>query len=201
MLQDSIIRWSPRALRFYRTRLNLDFPRLLSYVPQRGRVLDVGCGVGSVDVAIALRRPELSVLGIDLNDDGIALANRYNRMPNVEYRRERLDDVDDTFDAVLFLDVFHHVHPSEHVDMLVAAAERLTPGGYVLVKDIERARGQVSLWMDRYVSRCPEVYLHNLDEMEAVVDKELSIESSEVKFRFPFPHYYIKAAPRSRSEA
>jgi hypothetical protein len=27
------------------------------------------------------------------------------------------------------------------------------------------------------------------------VDKPLSIEASEVNFRFPFPHYYIKATP------
>ena len=198
MIQDSIIRWSPKVLRFYRTRLNLDFPRLMRYLPGRGRLLDVGCGVGSVDVAIATQRPELSVVGIDLNEKGIELANQYNSLPNVTYRAERLEDVEGEFDVVLLLDVLHHVDPTEHADMFSAAAARLTPSGYVLIKDIERDRGQVSLWMDRYVSRCSDVYLQNLDEMEVAVEKQLSIETSEVKFRFPFPHYYIKARPQPR---
>lgn len=193
MIQYALIKRSPQFLRWYRTRIMLDWHRLRAYLPTRGRLLDVGCGVGSLDYEIARGHPALDVLGIDIDWTSIALAQRYNSAPNMRYEHKMLQSVEGQFDCILFIDVFHHVPPEEQSALVQACAGLLAPGGYVLIKDIERRGGQVSWLMDRYISGCAKVYLYNSDEVVSMVSRYLRVIDSQVCFRFPFPHYYIKA--------
>ena len=193
MLQYKILKWSPWFLRWYRVRFLVDLEHIRSYLPIEGRILDVGCGVGMLDHAIARANSKLNFLGIDIAPQSIDLANEFHALPNVEYSCQRLETVNGQFDCVLFVDVFHHVSPAEYTSLLESARALLAPGGYVLIKDIERRRGHASIWMDRYVSGCRELYMHNCDELAAYVSRYLTVEEQEVKFRLPFPHYYIKA--------
>lgn len=194
MIQYKLLKFSPKLLRLYRTRLTLDWPTLKSYLPVQGRLLDVGCGVGSLDYEIARARPQLNVLGIDISPENITLAQKHHALPNVDYQFVRLESVQGQFDCILFVDVFHHVPLTEHDALLLECVRLLTPGGYVLIKDIERRRGQVSWFMDRYISGADEVYLQNCDELTNTVSKHLRVISSKVRFKVPFPHYYIKTS-------
>lgn len=196
MIQYGLIKRSARFLRWYRCRLLLDWRRLSFYLPARGSLLDVGCGVGSLDYEIARSSPRLTVFGIDLSNESVSLARTYHSLPNTGFSCESLETVTGRFDCIIFVDVFHHVPPARHDSLLRVSAELLAPGGYVLIKDIERRRGQVSLWMDRYVSGCDEVYLKNCEELSVAVSRHFTIVTSEVRYRFPFPHYYIKAIGR-----
>lgn len=193
MLQYSLLRLSPRALRWYRTTLTLDLPRLLSFLPEEGKLLEVGCGVGSLSSEIARRRPLLDILGIDIAADSVRLANHHYARPNLRFECKRLEDIGGAYDCVLLCDVLHHVERQEHEGLLAACRSILREGGVVVIKDIERDKGQVGWWMDRYISRCPAVSPLNCDEMVAQVGRLLHVIESEVRFRTPFPHYYIKA--------
>jgi len=193
MIQYALLKRSPWLLRWYRTRITLDWEHLKSCLPTQGKLLDVGCGVGSIDYEIARHHPTLEILGIDIDARSIALAQFYHALPNVEFACLDLQSVQGQFDCILFVDVFHHVPPQEHDALLEACPRLLTNRGYVLIKDIERRGGQISWLMDRYVSRATEVYLHNCDELSGEVSRHLRVIGSEVHFHFPFPHYYIKA--------
>jgi len=193
MIQHALIKRSPRFLRWYRTHILLDLDRLLAYLPAQGRLVDVGCGVGSLDYEIAHRRPALNVVGIDIDPTSVMLAQRYNTLPNVRYAHRALQAIEGQFDCILFVDVFHHVTPQEYDALLQTCTGLLRPSGYVLIKDIERSGGYISWLMDRYISGCGGVYLHNCDEMADIVSRHLCVLASRVRFRFPFPHYYIKA--------
>ena len=144
MIQYAVLRRTPRLLRWYRTRLTLDWKRLTSYLPTEGRLLDVGCGVGLVDYEVARARPNMKILGIDLDDEIIAMAQSYNAAPNVEYKRVDLGCVEGQFDCILLVDVCHHGPPDERVALLEASSALLSDRGYVLIKDIERNGGQIS---------------------------------------------------------
>ena len=198
MIQYAVLRRTPRLLRWYRTRLTLDWKRLTSYLPTEGKVLDVGCGVGLVDYEVARARPKVKILGIDLSDEIIAMAQSYNATPNVEYKSVDLRCVEGQFDCILLVDVFHHVPPDERLALLEASSVLLSDRGYVLIKDIERNGGQISWFMDRVVSRAPEVYLQNCNELAAEVTQRLDVIKTEVHFRFPFPHSYIVAQSMAR---
>ena len=94
----------------------------------RGRVLDVGCGAGSVTKAVKRERPDLQVLACDVSQSALAYANAAPH--GVEFRlatAERLPFADGEIDFVWIFDVLEHVEDAELV--LREVARVLKPGG------------------------------------------------------------------------
>jgi SAM-dependent methyltransferase len=75
---------------------------LAPLLPERGRVLDVGCGDGSVSQAILQLRPDLRIEGIEV------LLRGTSRINISAFDGLNLPFPDKSFDAVLFVDVLHH---------------------------------------------------------------------------------------------
>jgi SAM-dependent methyltransferase len=95
---------------------------------RRGRVLDVGCGAGSVAKAVKHERPDLEVVGCDVSRSALAVASA--EPAGVEFRAaqaERLPFGDAEFDFVWIFDVLEHVEAPEAV--LAEVARVLRPGG------------------------------------------------------------------------
>lgn len=71
------------------TKLLIEAMRL----PEKGYVLDIGCGYGAVGIAAATFNPNLQVVMVDLNQRAVMLAKRnvaLNKASNVEVRRGNL---------------------------------------------------------------------------------------------------------------
>lgn len=96
--------------------------------PIKGRVLDVGCGGGSVAKAVKHARPDLDVFGCDLSESALKTANSHPG--GVDFRlatAERLPFADGELDFVWILDVLEHVDDPERV--LQEVTRVLQPGG------------------------------------------------------------------------
>jgi SAM-dependent methyltransferase len=94
----------------------------------RGRVLDVGCGAGSVAKAVKRERPDLAVSGCDLSESALEVAGADPE--GVDFRlatAERLPFGDGELDFVWIFDVLEHVDDPERV--LREVARVLKPGG------------------------------------------------------------------------
>src|SRR5438309_3993017 len=94
----------------------------------RGRVLDVGCGAGSVAKAVKRERGDLEVFGCDASRSAIAAAG--TSPDGVDFRlatAERLPFGDGELDFVWIFDVLEHVDDPEQV--LREVARVLKPGG------------------------------------------------------------------------
>ncbi len=195
MISEYLIRISPPALRFYRNTVTLDFAEIMKRVPEQGRLLDVGCFLGLATYEIARRRPGLEILGIDLYPSYIELARRYSGARNVKYEARRLEEVRGSFDCVMFSDVIHHVEPTQARTMLAYCQRILTPDAYILVKEIARTRSAVAYFMDRYIHRAYPVYFYDPHEFSTLLPDQFEIVESLEKYRFPFPHYYLKIRP------
>jgi trans-aconitate 2-methyltransferase len=92
------------------------------------RVLDLGCGDGTLTAEIADRLPRGSVLGIDASAGMIAAARALQR-GNLEFRRLRAEDADfeAEFDVVFSNATLHWV--KDHRRLLRSCARSLKPGG------------------------------------------------------------------------
>jgi SAM-dependent methyltransferase len=102
---------------------------MLVHLPERGRVLEVGCGSGRFLRALAALRPGLVAVGCDLSR--AALQRLAAEAPEVEARPVEppalLPAADAEFDAVLALDVLEHLADPDA--MLAEMRRVLAPGG------------------------------------------------------------------------
>ena len=96
-------------------------------------VLDVGCASGDWSRMIAEEK-QCRVLGIDLLDTSIEIANKFNQVDGVEFRVGDIFDMhfaDDTFDCVVFLETIEHVY--EPATFLREFHRILKPGGFLVL--------------------------------------------------------------------
>lgn len=118
---------SPAARLIRRYAPNIALAAMTSTAPNRGaRVLDVGCGDG------ALLR-SMGRLGYrDLTGVDPLLAHPTSTAGGMRLFRGGVDAVDGPFDLISFHHSLEHI--SDQVGVLRLAAERLAPGGVVLVR-------------------------------------------------------------------
>jgi 2-polyprenyl-6-hydroxyphenyl methylase / 3-demethylubiquinone-9 3-methyltransferase len=91
-------------------------------------ILDVGCGAGFLSNYLG----ELGhhVIGLDAEDDPLAVASRHDRTGKVDYQHGdalSLPYIDGSFDVVCAMDFLEHVEDPEHA--VAEAARVLAPGG------------------------------------------------------------------------
>ena len=116
----------------------------------RGRVLSLGCGHGIVDRYLAEINPEVTVDGVDLDADRVAVAqataDRAPRALRAGRRRRRALDEIGSYDAALAVDVLHHVPRESHRAIAAALYRLVEPGGQVLVQEMARTPRRQYLW-------------------------------------------------------
>lgn len=100
-------------------------------------VLDLCCGDGRVIPKLQNAR---RVIGIDLSDEAVRLANERNQAPNHSFQAmdaQNLAFADASFDLVLFVDAIEHVLDAEKVFREIGRVTR--PGGLLFVTVANRA--------------------------------------------------------------
>ncbi len=111
------------------------------YLPEQGRILDVGCGFGLFALYFAGQSSGRYVQGFDYNQRRIAMAARSAEQLGLGNCRFSVADaattpIDQPFDAVYMLDILHHI-PVEAVAPLIGRiTQNLAPGGKLIVKDV-----------------------------------------------------------------
>ena len=115
------------------------------YLPPTGRVLDVGCGFGLFALYFAIRHPAIRVLGFDLNEYRVELARRAAAKLGVQNAEFHVGDasalpLNNQISAAYMLDLIHHIPMASVRPLMTTIAAHLSPGGRLLVKDVESAR-------------------------------------------------------------
>ena len=109
-----------------------------------GRILDVGCGFGATAIVLARSLPQSEVVGIDLSDPLLALADQMARDNGVGERPtfekadvQEIPYEDNAFDALINLQMLHIVE--EPIAMLDEMERVLKPNGALFMADIRRS--------------------------------------------------------------
>ncbi len=111
------------------------------YLPEKGRVLDFGCGFGLFSLYYASLGRERQLTGIDLNPGRIERARSSARKLGLDNVRYEVGDVlvwqpEAPFDAIYMLDVIHHLPAAMVPEFLEKIRSFLAPGGILVVKDV-----------------------------------------------------------------
>ncbi len=133
-LYDAII--APAVVRFMD-----QLERGLDTLDKGSSVLDVGCGGGHILVALANRRPDLTIRGVDLSAEQVGRANdRLKKVapapPVVQGNAMDLPFEDGTFDAVYSCASIKH-WPDQSLG-LAECARVVRPGGRLVVVEADR---------------------------------------------------------------
>jgi 16S rRNA G1207 methylase RsmC len=97
--------------------------------PTAGRILDLGCGYGVIGLAIAVAAPETTVVGVDVNERAVVLANENADALRVADRaRFTTGPVEGEFDEIWSNPPIRIGKEALH-DLLLQWLPRLRPGG------------------------------------------------------------------------
>jgi SAM-dependent methyltransferase len=105
---------------------------LQKYLPDAGRVLEIGCGTGSVLLALRTAFPQLTLAGSELLPRGLQFARQRLGSNVVLLQMDaRLIPAIEEFDVIGAFDVLEHITEDEQVIAQIFAA--LKPGGGTII--------------------------------------------------------------------
>jgi ubiquinone/menaquinone biosynthesis C-methylase UbiE len=104
------------------------------------RVLDVGCGTGTLITLLKHLYPEIDVVGLDPDPKALGRARRKAERAGVSVQLKQgfydaLEYPADSFDHVFSSFMFHHLENGQKEEMLREIRRVLKPGGYLHLLD------------------------------------------------------------------
>lgn len=97
------------------------------------KILDYGCGVGTVSWAVAQSFQGVSVHGFDISRESIKYASSQEGMPGSVRFTSTVDSLDNDYDICICCCVLHHVPAEERILVIRNIYHRLRRGGVLIV--------------------------------------------------------------------
>jgi len=120
--------------------LIIPFEIIEKQVPNKGNVVDVGCGFGIFANFLATHSKERNVIGIDLNKKRINLANEiFGDLPNLIFFDGDITEIKiPKADVITAVDVLHHIPSKElQLKLLLSCYSVLSDDGKLIIKDLD----------------------------------------------------------------
>lgn len=175
-------------------------------LPERGSVLEIGCGHGMFSLTAALGSAGRRVLGADIDGAKLVEARRAaaaaglgtERLEFLEVEPDWRPPTEQLYDAVVILDVLYLLGVSGAVDLTRAAARVVRPGGRLLVKEMDTelrwkarfcAAQEFAATKLTHVTAGSTVELVPLDMLRsAMQDEGLRVDVRRLDRHRPWPH-------------
>ena len=122
------------------------------------RVLDIGCGTGTLTILIGRLHPSIQIVGLDPDSKALAIARRKAERAALDIQFDRgfsaeLPYPQASFDRVFSSFMFHHLTRSEKLLTLGAVRRVLNPSGSLHLLDFGRPRDRWSRLLARHLHR------------------------------------------------
>ena len=118
-----------------------ELPQLAPQLDAGGAILEIGCGTGNLLLQLAKTFPKARCVGVDIDQDSLALAQgkieKAGVGNRVQARHGSVAAATDpgTFDVAVMVEVLHEIAPSMRPTVVNEAAAALKPGGWMVIVD------------------------------------------------------------------
>ncbi len=111
------------------------------------RIVDIGCGTATLDIAILKKEPLAHITGVDPDPEVLVIAK--NKIANAGVTANFIEDYGDalgahfgpgTVDKIFSGLMLHHVHTKTKLTIFEAAFVTLKPGGMIFIADFGKQR-------------------------------------------------------------
>lgn len=152
-------------------------------IGNRSKIIDIGCGYGYLGYYLHYRNPNRKIIGIDYDDDKIAIAqNGYDKTDTLsfEVNDARKTNMENS-DVIFFNDVLHYLTREEQFEVLKKAVLALSENGILFIRDgiTDSERHAVTQKTERYSTQ-----IVNFNK----TTNQLSFFSSQDIFNFAEQH-------------
>jgi 1-acyl-sn-glycerol-3-phosphate acyltransferase len=109
-------------------------------VPRRAVITDIGCGYGFLAYMLASLSEERTVTGVDYDEDKIETANHcFSRNSRLQFVAANAVEYPlQPGDVFILSDMLHYLTPEAQQQLLLQCAEKLLPGGIIIIRDADR---------------------------------------------------------------
>ena len=126
------------------------------------RVLDIGCGTGTLAILIKRLHPDVSAVGLDPDPKALTRARKKAARAGVTIQFDRafsdeLPYPEASFDRVFSSFMLHHLREGNRGKTLSEVQRVLVPGGSLHLLDIERPEAEARAWLARMLRSNPHL--------------------------------------------
>ncbi|MDR1171540.1 MAG: 1-acyl-sn-glycerol-3-phosphate acyltransferase [Bacteroidales bacterium] len=109
-------------------------------VPRHAAVTDLGCGYGFLAYMLASLSEERRITGVDYDGDKIETANHcFSKNDRLQFiAANAVEYPFQPSDVFILSDMLHYLKPEAQRQLLLKCAEKLLPGGIIIVRDADR---------------------------------------------------------------
>jgi ubiquinone/menaquinone biosynthesis C-methylase UbiE len=170
------------------------------------RMLDLGCGTGTLVVLIKQLHPDVEVVGIDPDPKALARAGEKAKRARLSIHLDRgfsdqLPYADASFDRVFSSFMFHHLPEGEQTTTMREVRRVLKPGGWLHLLDLSPPDAGATSFLSRLFHSHGRMAANSTDQILAYMNEAGLADSKEVGRRsmlFMRIAYYRGAAPELR---
>ena len=118
-------------------RLEKNYQLFHQLLPEKGKILDIGCGYGFMSYMLHFTSPQREIKGIDYDEEKIEVANNcFNKNGNINFvMADIINYPIEKSDGIILADMLHYLPPEKQEEVIEKCIKNLRPGGTLVIRD------------------------------------------------------------------
>jgi 2-polyprenyl-3-methyl-5-hydroxy-6-metoxy-1,4-benzoquinol methylase len=180
------------------------FPAVAQQVPDSGRILEIGCGHGLLSLLLAQTSSRRDVHGIDVDEDKLDAARGAAVRGDLTATFDvATGDVlpEGPWDGIAIVDVLYLLDGDAQRALLASCAERLAPGGALVVKEMATEPRWKAAWntaqevaavkLLHITAGSDLTFLDPAELASAMAGAGLDVREQPLHRGYPHPHHLL----------
>ena len=117
----------------------IPYQKIDSYVPNKGKILDFGCGHGIFANLMSLSSNNRLVVGCDIDEHKIDIAlNTIQDRKNICFINDNIMDIDEKFDGITIISVLYLIPYEKQEEILRHLVDLLAEDGKLIIVEFDK---------------------------------------------------------------